>query len=251
VVPDKSIAWAVTFACMLFAGRVANTFVAHNPRLYTALALFTLARAMLLPYYGVGQPSELFVAFGGFLAIYIGFLLVLEADPHRDDKNWARSTLQRAGLMLLLLVAAPTSALALPGPNGQPLFGFAPERTEKIATMILTLSGFASIIYGTYRLCGKRVGYSLACVLVAYSVLEISYACYSWNGKEMSSEYYYAFAAAKVLYTATFAGAIAYRGMTDRVRNAGYLYWICLAFGLAPTLCPEPGEAPAAIPPTS
>ena len=81
---DTTVAWGVTFLCMAYAGRVANAFVSDNSRLYTVLALFALGRAMLLPYYGNNSQSELFVAFGGFLAIYMGFLLALEATAFTD-----------------------------------------------------------------------------------------------------------------------------------------------------------------------
>jgi hypothetical protein len=236
---DRSIAWLVTFLCMFYAGRAANAFVAHNSTLYTALALFTLGRALLLPYYGNGDQSELFVAYGGFLAIYIGFLLVLESGTDGADKNWARSVLQRVGLVLLVVVAAPSSALSLPGPDGQPMLGVSVAQTEKIVTLILSMTGFTSIAYGVYCLCGKRVGLLVGLVVAGYAILEVIYAIVSWHGAPMSGRFYLAFSVAKLVYTATFVSALVYHGMTDSVRNAGYAYWLLRMCGVAPTLSSE------------
>src|ERR1700680_1276571 len=81
--------WLAPFFCMLFAARLGNAFLRTNPRLYTAMALFACCWAILLPYYipGTVQQSNLFRAISGFLLVYIGGILMLEAQPHSAQPN--------------------------------------------------------------------------------------------------------------------------------------------------------------------
>src|SRR3984893_16202381 len=86
------IAWWVVLACVIFSARIATTFLRQNPRLFTVMALFACSWALLLPYYGVAQNVErleILGAFSGFLSVYIGGLLMLQAEHEQRQHDKA------------------------------------------------------------------------------------------------------------------------------------------------------------------
>lgn len=196
--------------------------------------------ALLLPYYSTIVPSELYPAYGGFLLVYIGGLLALEANQRQGvQHDNSVALLQRVGLLLLLVIAAP-SGFALRGPNNQQIIGLSILQSEILVATLLDITGYVSAAYGVYRLCGRNVGRFFGVLVVLYSLLEIAFTVHFWppvtatETAPMSPAYHYLLAAAKVLFTAVFASSIAYQGMTEDVRNAGFRDWVMRFFNLHP-----------------
>ena len=80
--------------CVIISVRGALRFCFDNTRLFTALSLFALVWAFLVLYYSKADYSELMVAFGGFLLVYVGRILCWEATAtcassrnHQDIKK--------------------------------------------------------------------------------------------------------------------------------------------------------------------
>src|SRR5438876_517316 len=113
----ETIAWLATIGAVYFSAKCANAFLKSQPRLFGALALLALAWAFLLPYYSTKLDSELLPAYNGFLMVYIGGLLALEAKARQIDHT-SVAMFQSAALWLFLLIAVP-SAVVVAGPGGQ------------------------------------------------------------------------------------------------------------------------------------
>jgi hypothetical protein len=237
---SKIVAWWATLVCVIYSARLATTFLKHNSRLFSALALLACGWALLLPYYSTNVPSELYAAYGGFLLVYIGGLLALEANEKKGvTHDHSVVVLQQAALALLLVIAAP-SGFALRGPDNQTVFGLTILQSEILVATLLDITGYVSAAYGLYRLSSHRLGAAFAALAVAYSLLEIAYTVRYWppsNGAEveaMSASFRYALAAAKVLFTGAFASSVAYQGMKPDVRNAGLGDWVLRFINLHP-----------------
>ena len=228
------VSWLAPFLCMLFSARLANAFLRNNPRLYTAMALFACCWAILLPYYsGTVQPSNMFRAISGFLLVYIGGLLMLEAQSRSgQSRHDAILPWQAAGLWLLILVAAP--------PIGNHLNIYSERQAELAVGIALDIAGFLSITIGTSWLCGKTAGTIVGTILAVYAAGELLLAYRLWPIIDSASAtptipepLRYGFAAGKMTIAATFGSIIAYTGMDQKVRDRGVLYWLLMIPGFA------------------
>ncbi|MBM3528690.1 MAG: hypothetical protein FJX62_11400 [Alphaproteobacteria bacterium] len=225
------IGWSAAFFCLLFSAQVANAFARRNPRLFTVMALLACNWALLLAFYGAApgtNRSLIVAAIGGFLLIYVGGLLLLEAQ-NRKDREHANEILpwQIIGLYLLLLIATPS----VPRVAGRDLSGINSAQMELVVLMLMDLAGMASIIFGSMKLFGWRTSLPTALCLVIYAALEVAYIPHIWpdpSHPTMPAHYAYSFAGIKVAFVIFFGIAVAYDAMSDRDRAEGPWHWLML-----------------------
>ncbi|HEV8282658.1 MAG TPA: hypothetical protein VGQ09_00030 [Chitinophagaceae bacterium] len=197
------IAWLITAFCVYLSARTANKFLREKPRLFTAMALFALVWALLLPYYQKNSNhSELFAAYGGFLTIYIGGLLLLEAKPSEENDQKKVTGLQRAGLWVFLIIAS-SSVL------GFEFIRLNRPQTELVVSTILDICGYVSIVYGFNKLSTDRsLRTILFLTLVVYSLAEAVYVIDAFsstgNSATMSENFKIVFAVLKIVFTVLF-----------------------------------------------
>jgi hypothetical protein len=196
--------------------------------------LFALIWALLLPYYdkGVPMPSELFAAYGGFLLVYVGGLLALEATIVDATHTETVDSIQKVGLWLFLIIASPT-VWSLTSPNGG--ISLTRPQQEILVGTLLTVAGFASVAYGFWRLCGRMLGVTLALFLTIYSATEIAYTIISWPPQSglappMPEYLRVIFGIAKLVFTGFFCYCVSRTAMTEKEYSKGFGYWL-LRFG--------------------
>jgi hypothetical protein len=107
---DKAASYVVTLLCFAISVRAAFAFFIDKPRLFSAIAMFALSWAVLLPYYGSDITSEMLPAFNGFLLGYAGALLIDESRARHPVPNApiAVDLSMKVMLTLLLIVAFPS-----------------------------------------------------------------------------------------------------------------------------------------------
>jgi uncharacterized membrane protein len=218
-----------------------------------------LSWALLLPYYdkNAHMTSELLAAYGGFLLVYIGGLLALEAS-HLQPRT-TRDTvdvIQSVGLWLFLLIASPT-VLSLASPNGGG-FAFTRPQQEIFVATVLDVVGYVSVTYGFWRLCGRRPGIVLAVFLGIYSAAEIVYTIVCWPASDgasppMPDHLRVVFGIAKVFFTSLFCYCISCGTMTEEERMKGFGHWVLRLLGFkaavaAMTVPQQPPPPPAQQP---
>lgn len=248
----NTIAWVATFAAMALSARLANAFLKSAPRLYTVMALFACSWAILLPYYRADAvpTDDMFRAISGFLLIYSGGLLMLEAQ-HRSGhaRHDGIVPWQIAGLYFLLLIAAP--------PVGGRLHLFSERQAELAIGMLLDVTGFLSLTIGVWRLCGAAAATLLGLLLFAYVGGETTVGVLDWStitGSQdplyIPSAFVYGFAAGKLIIAATFGSLVVHAGMNETLRGRGTGYWLLKLFGFDPGPHePPPATAPPLAPP--
>jgi hypothetical protein len=165
----KVVGWSATAICAVGSSRSASAFAkhAHQGRVFTILALFSLSWALFIPYYSECSPSELLNGFSGFLLVYIGVLLGREA-------GLPSTVLDRVALFFYAGLIAP-SFLILFAPQNQaniPIIFKLSNSTPVISTIILII-GFRSIAVaiGSYS-SSKRASGVLSVVLFIYALTE-------------------------------------------------------------------------------
>jgi hypothetical protein len=105
--------------------------------------------------YGPLGSSQLFVAYGGFILVYIGGLLSLEA-AQQESGTRTVDVIQRVGLWLFALIASPAVLKLDSGDGNSP--SLSRPQTELLLATLIDIAGYASVSYGFWQLCGKRPG---------------------------------------------------------------------------------------------
>lgn len=206
--------------------------------MFTVMALFACAWGLLLPYYNdqkIPASAELFAAYSGFLFVYVGGLLMLQAQS--DLKNEDHEKIvpwQIIGLWLLIIIAVP-SLPSIPMPDKPiPLFKTR-DQVYLVFGTILDIVGFIAIAVGVRNLLGEKAYATIGVVLLGYSALDIGYTYWGFcRGPErvMPDVFAYGFAAAKIVFTLVFGCLIAHYGMPQATRERGSSYWVRRYFGL-------------------
>ncbi len=221
---DQFFSYISSLVCVLFSARIATVFLKGNSRLFTVMALFACVWALLLPFYS-NLHSELFPAYGGFLLVYMGGLLIVESE-RRKGKHDDREVvfLQRLGLHLLVVIAGP-QALGVAAPNFT--VGLSRPQTEILLATLLNTTGYAAITVGGWALFRRPVAAGLAVLLTLYGLLEIVYTIVMWPSTDLTKEatappyLNYLFGTAKLLFAAMFGCAVASEGMDPRTASEG------------------------------
>jgi hypothetical protein len=230
------VAWLCVSTCVTICGRTAAAFLKGTPRLFTVIALFACVWALLLPYYGrmaQGDDTQslLFVAFGGFLLVYIGALMKLEANRLSDNADDGHVVpLQSLGLFLFTFFVFQTG-YSLYAPN-RTIFTLTPAQTEKVIAVLLDVAGYISVVYGAWALCTRSYAILLTTILIIYSGSEISYTLLTWENQLMPDCFKYVFAAEKLIFTSVFCYAIALKGMPAPDRPKGFVIHLQKFFAL-------------------
>jgi hypothetical protein len=208
------------------------------------LALFALVWALLLPYYdSAGTASELFAAYGGFLLVYIGGLLSREASQDHGGED-AVDMIQRAGLLLFLLIASPGVVQLFKAPDGVGGGGVAMTRSqhEILVATLLDIAGYTAVTYGIWRLCGRRSGITIGIFLAMYSILEVWYTIVSWPTSTapvpMPAYLRVLFGIAKVMFTSMLCYWVSLHALSEQERLKafgfkGIAWWILKFLGIA------------------
>jgi hypothetical protein len=233
-----ALPWLATFFCLSFSFRIAMAFLRGNPRMFTVMALFTCAWGLLLPYYHeatIPASAELFAAHTGFLFVYVGGLVMLQAQiDYRHGDNNHIVPWQITGLVLLLVIATP-SLPKIDTPSWKfDFFGVRDQLQLTIGT-VLDIVGFFAIAIGIKRLLGNKPFAAIAVILVPYGLLDVGYTIDVFSQpapRLMSPLYAYGFAISKVAFTLVFGCLVAHYGMPDNVRAAGPVNWIQRFFGI-------------------
>jgi hypothetical protein len=226
----QMIAWACCAICVWFSAQTASAFCKSHPRQYTVFALFALVWALLLTYYTVPpevQYRELFAAYGGFITVYVGGLLSLEA-LKGDNTVETVTSIQRIGMWLFVPLAfASIWKIELPGFS----FQLPREKSQVVVTTLMDVAGYVSLSYGTWKLCGRRAGIAVTGILVVYITAEWVYTFWSLGQKTpgMPDVLTYMFGALKIVLTVTFSYYVSLTTMIDRERARGIPHW-CLRF---------------------
>lgn len=203
---SHTFAWLATLFCVYFAAKCAKTFLSNYPRLFTAMAMLALAWALLLPYYSDDITSELLPAYGGFLLVYIGGILTLEAKARDSDElQLTVSRYQQLGLWLFLFIAAPSAVFAIKNQQGMPLFSLTTIQMELLVGTLLTILGYLSVTYGCKALFGVRVFKMFAFIFIFYGIAEVAFTYWRFtqlgNSAPMPPLFLCLFAGMKIVIT--------------------------------------------------
>ena len=203
--------WTVTLACMMISIWIAFQFLQRNPRLFTVMALFACSWMLVLG--GYESPEHRALAgvmsdIASFLQVYIGGLLILEGRDHHVSLNkivW----LQRWGLWFLFLIGVPRSIALIffPASFGKLInaTGLTDDQVGLIASAALDVISFVSIALGARRISHWGSYALLLAILILYGSAEIAREISVWAGAApMEAHFIFAFAAAKLAFTATF-----------------------------------------------
>lgn len=175
--------WVATLLCLVITTRTATAFLKDDARLFTAMALFALVWALLLPYYSSAAPSsELFVAFGGYLLVYSAFIVLRDyatktqnVAPAVTNIEWISLTCLGILITGVSLPSGPRIVINLPQP-----------KCEAIVGTILDLIGYGTIYYTAITITKQPAQNPrprklqipltvLAVTIVIYSIGEIWY----------------------------------------------------------------------------
>lgn len=209
---DTQIAWAACTFCVYIAVNGGINWLQESPRLFTAMALFALSWAILLPYYGFSSvPSQYFQSFGseslpafaGILQIYCGTLVLQEGRARMKGKDTFPPRIGRSErwcLFLLPFIAGIPSGSNLLQLGSSILV----DPGEYFIATILTLMGYFALYKGIKCFCGKReakiLGYF---ILLPYAIMEVLYTLGHVFKINLPSMAYF-FSGAKVLLCLAF-----------------------------------------------
>jgi hypothetical protein len=166
--------------CAFLSANAAREFGPRAPpgsRLFSILALFSLAWAMLLPYYAEGA-SESITAFSGFVFTYVGLLLIREVEPASMPDPNAVNAVHEWSTFLLMLVLVPSGLVFVATKTvvpsiANPLSALVPLYVGTL----LSILGYVTILTGlALKGIENRQAYSVFLYLsVAYGCLELGY----------------------------------------------------------------------------
>lgn len=224
--PSDTIAWGACVFSTLVPIRFAQVFLRRSPRLFTALSLFAMVWALLLPYYGGTSSSELFAGFGGFLSVFVGTLLVREARIEAGESDLSVGAVDRFSLWMLPVIAAPT-ALTVALPAGRtPILTY--DELEVVWSTAITLLGLFAISNGLGYLLPQAQWRTVLVCATLYAVLEVAYmvAVVDFHPKTaaagptppMPHSFKYAYAIAKSIYSPLVTYYISLHGMSEKDR---------------------------------
>jgi hypothetical protein len=265
--PQK-LAWLVTLICMVLSARFAVAFLRDSPRLFTVMALFACVWAHILGFYGlhldninqadlatwgenaVTKPAaveikqlasdlqrltDFITNIAGFLLIYIGALLMLEAREGKQlHPRRATVPLQSFALVMLLLIALPR-ALSIPSPDGDSP-GLTQSQVNVIVSIVVDVLACVSIVAGAWAISGGPVFALLALVMGVYGTVLVMQDLNRWESIEyfhMSNFYLYSFSGLKLACTLLLGCIVSSHGMTSEMRKKGFSHWVAHFFYLA------------------
>lgn len=222
-----TFAWGACVFSTLVPIRFAQVFLQKSPRLFTALSLFAMVWALLLPYYGGTSSSELFAGFGGFLSVFVGTLLVREARIEAGETDAAVGAVDRFSLWTLPIIAAPTAlTVALPG-GRTPILTY--DELEVVWSTAITLLGLFAVSNGLGYLLPERQWRVILVCATLYAILEVTYmvSVVDFRPKmtaqistpPMAAHFKYLYAIAKIIYAPLVTYFIALRGMSEKDRQ--------------------------------
>ena len=257
--PPEVVGWTVTFICMLLSIRFATAFLQENPRLFTAMALFASAWALVLGFYAISYnlrdldtlpeyaqlPANIKQLLndlpdfdnnlGFFLFVYIGGLLFLQSEAESAPKRPINIVfIQRLALALLVFIAVP-KAFEFPVPTGANL-ALTLDQTKAVVAGAVGLFGMACLGVGAWSISttsSQRI--LLVGVIGFYSYLKAFLVFVRWYepGLHLSPSLIYQFAAGKLLLTLVLGSIVAHHGMTKLLRAKGPRDWIFHFFWLS------------------
>jgi hypothetical protein len=259
ILSPEFVGWIVTFICMVLSIRFATAFLQENPRLFTAMALFASAWALVLSFYAISYnlrrlhalpeypqlPANIKqllndlpdldnnLAF--FLFVYIGGLLFLQSEAESAPRRPIHIVfIQRLALGLLVFIAVP-KVFEFPVPTGAnpPL---TLDQTKAVVAGAVGLFGMACLGVGAWSISttsSQRI--LLVGVTGFYGCLKVWLVCKRWNhpGPDLSPSLIYLFAAGKLLLTLVLGSIVAHHGMTKLLRAKGPRDWIFHFFWLS------------------
>jgi hypothetical protein len=237
-----------TLFCVFFSARIALAFLRENPRLFTAQALFTFSWTLLLPYWSLRtdlerSSLEIVGVYTGFLHVYIGGLLLLHA-LSGETRAHRIAWLQVIGLRLLLLVVTPTALLGVVLIWIDTQIGVKINDPESVRRHIMVfvgtligIVGFICVAWGVRRIGGWFSFVLISVIFLWYTAIGIASDIQFWIEPDGSrpllpqdflapSTFEYWFAILKCAYTLTFGSIIAYYGMPEADRQAGFFHWL-------------------------
>jgi hypothetical protein len=265
--PQK-IAWLVTLLSMVLSARFAVAFLRDSPRLFTVMALFACVWAHILGFYGLHldninqadlavwsenaatkspaiavkqlsgdlrRLTDFITNIAGFLLIYIGALLMLEARAGKQlHPKRATVPLQSFALVMLLLIALPR-ALSVPGPDGDSV-GLTQSQVNVVVSIVVDVLACVSIVVGAWAISGGPVFALFALVMGVYGTVLVMQDLNQWETVEyfhMSDFYLYSFSGLKLACTVLLGCIVSSHGMTEEMRQKGFSHWVAHFFYLA------------------
>ena len=193
--------------CAVYSLNTATVFFKKQLLPFIAVSLLMLNWARLMPFYSQNSGMQLFAAFGGFLLLGVGGLLLQEARvaaaaatyTPRNSPPMPANALLRFGMYASLPVIAPSG----------PWVKLSPDQREMLLATILDVVGYASVAFGMYMLRGRRHGIAMIAILAVYSLGEILYTYQCWppvfgSGIAMPPAYRMFFSAMNVIFTVYF-----------------------------------------------
>ena len=208
----KDIAWFAPLVCTYASVHCAIAYAKCSPRHFSSLAIFAMAWAVLLPYYGPEpgtSQNELLSHFQGLLLVLAGGPLRRQADILRTkDEYMEIRRFDRWALIFLLLLIVP-HIVELPN-HPHLIVNHLPVIDQWIGAVLLLL-GYWSIGDGIRCLTRDNRWIWLAFVLALYAELEILYSIAFSMGfiagsdsLSMPYQFLLAFAVTKLVTTALF-----------------------------------------------
>jgi hypothetical protein len=224
------IAWTATLLCVLIAATVTLTCLRHTPRLFTAMALFTCAWMLVLGAYGApDEPrlSDLATDLAAFLNVYIGGLLVAEAQASESRRAPGVSGLQTLAMSLLLFIALPR-ALEFPDQLARVtqaligVVGLDVRQTKLIVSEAMVVIGFWALWRGARDVSKQtsQLTRALAGILICYALLSAGRSANIWFAHErMGPGFIYGFALAKLALTVVFSAIVVAAARVEVIRD--------------------------------
>ncbi len=208
----KDIAWFAPLVCTYASVHCAIGYAKCSPRHFFSLAIFAMAWAVLLPYYGAlpgKSQNELLSHFQGLLLVLAGGPLRGQADIlKRKDEYMEIRRFDRWALAFLMVLIVP-HFIELPN-HPHLIIDHLPVIDQWIGAVLLLL-GYWSIADGVRSISKDKKWIWLAFVLSLYAELEIMYSLGFSMGfiggsdsPSMPYQFLVAFAAAKLVTTALF-----------------------------------------------
>jgi len=180
----NDVAWVAVLACTVATISCATEYAGCSPRIFTSMAIFAMAWAVLLPYYWEVAGNELLASFQGILLALSGGPLRRQADVYRGKERLEVRGWEKYGLWLLLLLILPHFVKLPFHPNV--VLEYYPL-VDKWLDAVLLLLGYFSVGHGVKSLTEAQATPSdmkwwhnrgwllLALVLVVYGGHEIAY----------------------------------------------------------------------------
>jgi hypothetical protein len=222
-IPYEAVGWTATLICVWLSIRFATVFLRENPRLFTAMALFACAWALVLSFYAIlpvlrdvanlPQYAELPANFkllmkdlpdldtelASFLWVYTGGLFLLQSEAESAPRRPINIVyLQRLALRLLILIAVPR-AFGIPGIADHIAEIFPPlsDLFHRLANLLsldhvrifvagaADVFGLACLLWGILSISSTRLQQALIIFAIGiYAYLKLSLAIQRWDAPD-------------------------------------------------------------------